>query len=236
MLISVFSCSPGYRMMQHSSHTYTIDTVLSADNIYVKMLAPYKDKMQLQMSEVVGYTDTVLVKGRPEGTLGHFVADAMLAEAKKANPAVLAAIGNAGGIRISNLGPGSIILGKIYELMPYDNELVIVQLRGDVLQQFCNHIAANGGWPVSGISFTMKDKKAVNVLVDGKAIQADRKYIIATNDYLLYGGDNCSFVIGSKAENTGRFIRDILIDDLKRGLKDCKPLHPINEKRIGYAE
>lgn len=232
----IVSCHKHYYPIAYTSKTYAIDTARVADSTYVKMLQPYRQRMEQQMQVVIGFTDTLLTKGRPEGALGNFTADAMLQEAKRINPSVAIAVANSGGIRISQLAPGNITLGKVYEWMPYDNALVIVNIPGNVLQQFCSHMAMNGGWPVSGLSYKIKDKQAIDIKVGGLPLKEDQVYIVATNDYLLYGGDNCSFLTSLKNETTNRFIREILIDEIKNLAKQNKPVHAYIEKRVSYAE
>ncbi len=65
--------------------------------------------------------------------------------------AVDAAFVNYGGIRISQLPKGEVTSGKIFELMPFDNIVVLQKLKGSVLQEFLDLIAERGGWPASGI-------------------------------------------------------------------------------------
>lgn len=232
----IVGCHKHYYPVTYASKTYAIDTACIADSAYIKMLQPYRQQMEQQMQVVIGFTDTLLTKGRPEGALGNFTADAMLKAAKRVNPSAEIAVANSGGIRISQVVPGSITLGKVYEWMPYDNALVIVSIPGKILQQFCNHMAMNGGWPVSGLSYKIKAKQAIDIEVGGQSLREEQVYILATNDYLLYGGDNCSFLTPLKSETTNRFIRDILIDEIKTLAKQNKPVHAYIEKRVSYAE
>src|SRR5690606_11149141 len=106
---------------------------------------------------VIGRTDIPLTKAQPESTLGNFVADAQMIVAKKLDNKVVASVVNYGGIRLNYIAPGELTKGKIFELMPFDNMLTIVEVPGEVLKQFCNHMAKYRGWPVSGITYTIKE-------------------------------------------------------------------------------
>jgi 2',3'-cyclic-nucleotide 2'-phosphodiesterase (5'-nucleotidase family) len=143
---------------------------------------------------------------------------------------------NYGGIRLTYINPGPITRGKMYELMPFDNMLSIVEVPGDVLKQFCNTMAAYKGWPVSGLQFTIKNKKAENILLNGEPVNDNVVYKIATNDYVARGGDNCSFMVPLKKRYTTIFLRDILIDYVAALNKENKPLHPVIQNRIQDAE
>jgi 2',3'-cyclic-nucleotide 2'-phosphodiesterase (5'-nucleotidase family) len=148
----------------------------------------------------------------------------------------VAAIGNYGGIRLPYIAPGPITRGRMHELMPFDNILTIIQIPGAVLQEFCDAIAARKGWPVSGLSFTIKDKKAVELLVAGQPVNPALVYAVALNDYNARGGDNCDFLVALGKRNTGILIRDAMIDYLSALEREGKPLHPALQNRIRYAE
>lgn len=188
------------------------------------------------MQVVIGRTDTNLTKAQPECTLGYFVTDAMLQAAQKRNKQVVAAVCNYGGMRIPYINAGNITVGRMYELMPFDNALTIVEVPGKILIQWCNHMAAMKGWPVSGITYSIKNGMAVDIYINNMQVDENTIYLIATNDYLATGGDKCSFLTPLKSTPVNLFIRDILIDYVKALHKDNKPLHPYIEKRVRYAE
>lgn len=200
------------------------------------MLQPYKKGVDTQMKVIIGHTDIPLTKAQPESTLGNFVADAQLMAAKAIDPKTEISISNYGGIRVPYIDPGPLTRGKMYELMPFDNMLTIVEIPGTVLKQFCNHIAKGKGWPVSGISFTIKDKQAENILINGQPLDEHRYYKVATSDYVARGGDNCDFLSTEKKRFTSIFIRDAMMAYVTRLEQAGKPLHPQIENRIRYAE
>lgn len=233
---TVMSCHKPYYIQGHKEQLYTVEKNAAADSSVIRMLLPYKTGVDTQMRVVIGNTDIPLTKAQPECTLGNFMTDAQLEAARRLDAQVVAAVTNYGSLRINYIGPGDITRGKMYELMPFDNMLAIVEMPGSVLQQFCDAMAARKGWPVSGLRFTIKDKKAENVLVDGKPINQHIVYKIALNDYLARGGDYCSFLAPLKKRYTSIFVRDILMQYLEALKKENKPLHPVIEKRIVYAE
>ena len=163
------------------------------------------------MEGTIVSTDIPLTKAQPECTLGNFMADAMLISAKKIDPKTDGAIANQGGIRLTYINPGPITKGKIYELMPFDNMLAIVEVPGSIMQQFCDAIAARKGWPVSNIHFTIKDKKAINIMIGDQPMNEHRFYKIAINDYMARGGDNCYFLSPLIKKFTTVLLRDALI-------------------------
>jgi 2',3'-cyclic-nucleotide 2'-phosphodiesterase (5'-nucleotidase family) len=233
---TVASCHKPYYIQQHKEQLYTVEKNAPADSSLVRMLAPYKAGVDTQMQVVIGSTDIPLSKAQPECTLGNFMTDAQLEAAKRLDANVVASVVNYGSLRINYISPGPITRGKIYELMPFDNMLAIVEMPGSVLHQLCDLMAARKGWPVSGLQFTIKDKKAENILVDGEPLNEHLVYKIALNDYLARGGDNCDFLAPMKKRYTSIFVRDILIQYVAALQKEHKELHPVLDKRIVYAE
>jgi 2',3'-cyclic-nucleotide 2'-phosphodiesterase (5'-nucleotidase family) len=238
VLTLLSACSPRYapHLASHRDQQYIIAKTYTADSSVNALIAPYKLGVDTQMKVLVGHTDIPLSKAQPESTLGNFVADATLSAAQQIDPKVVAAVGNYGGIRIPYIAPGIITRGKMYELMPFDNMLTIAEIPGRVLRQFCNTMAERKGWPVSGISFTIKDKQAIDILVNGALLNDNLVYKVAINDYIARGGDNCDFLQPLQKRYTTIFLRDALMDYVAALEREGKPLHPVLDKRIRYAE
>lgn len=236
VLALVSACKDPYYVQQRTGRLYVVEKEARQDSAFVKMLHPYKRGVDTQMQVVIGRTDVPLTKAQPECTLGNFMADATFEAGKKLDPKTAAAVMNYGGIRLSYISPGPITKGKMYELMPFDNMLTIVEMPGSVIREFCDKMAAAKGWPVSNLSFTIKDKKATDITIDGQVLNDQIVYKIAVNDYLARGGDNCDFMVPLKKRYTTIFLRDILIEYVARLNNVDKPLHPELENRIRYAE
>ncbi len=234
-LILLSACHRPYYIEQHHDRFYTVNDAAQADSNIVHMIAPYKKEMDDKMQVVIGHTDTMLTKMQPECTLGNFMTDAQLAAARKIQKDVVASVANYGGIRLPYINTGPITLGKMYELMPFDNMLVIADIPGDVMKRFCDHIAKMKGWPVSGIRFDIAGNEAKNIYINNKPLDEHVTYKIAVNDYMANGGDNCDFLVPLKKETTNIFIRDALIDYVKKLEQEAKPLHPKLENRLSYG-
>jgi 2',3'-cyclic-nucleotide 2'-phosphodiesterase (5'-nucleotidase family) len=142
------------------SHQYL--ATAPVDSASYKILQPYKEKLDKEMNEVVSYCDEALNKDVPEGALGNFVSDCLFLKAKEYLGAegnkVDAVLINNGGLRVS-LPQGEITKGKIFELMPFDNELVLVELSGKKFYEMLVFISEKGGMPVSGIRMEINAKK-----------------------------------------------------------------------------
>jgi 2',3'-cyclic-nucleotide 2'-phosphodiesterase (5'-nucleotidase family) len=229
--------APRPLLASHTYRNYEVDTsLLAPDSAITAMLRPYKKGVDTMMKVLIGYTDIPLTKAQPECLLGNFMADATLQAAKKIDPQTVAAIANYGGIRLDYLPPGQLSKGQMYELMPFDNMLTIVEITGVELQKLCDHMAKYKGWPVSGLTYTIKDKVAVDVRINGGPPNDFIYYKIAVSDYLARGGDNCDMLTYCRKRHTSVFIRDAMIGYVVAQSNMGKPLHPEIENRVKYAE
>ncbi|BDQ13469.1 5'-nucleotidase C-terminal domain-containing protein [Sediminibacterium sp. TEGAF015] len=203
------------------------------DTALLNLIQPYSVEINRTMNKVIGFTPTTLTKRLPESGLGNFMADCMqeMAAQKFAVPVDIAFM-NSGGIRAS-LNKGNITVGNIYELMPFDNLLVIQELKGSVLEALFQHIATDGGWPISkGSSFKIQNKKAVDIVVNGKPLDRNATYIVANSDYVAQGGSDAAMLKPFPFQNKGYLIRDALISYVMAITASGKPLDPKIENRV----
>lgn len=216
---------------------YDIKPGSKSDTAVAGLLAPYSSHIAATMYEVIGKLDETLEKKQPDNTLGFFMTDALLAESRKAfNTKVDLALVNYGGIRTNAMQAGNITLGTIYELMPFDNLLVLITVDGKQLQQLLTHIAGRGGWPISGGSYTIKNKEAIEVTIAGEKIIAENKYTIALSDYVANGGDDCSFLTTIPQVNNGYLLRDAIIGYVKSVTASGKTIGKPLANRVTIAQ
>lgn len=197
-----------------TQYKITASDTLKETNRITEFLQPYHDSLQLQMQEVVSYTDNPLIKGNPESNLGNFVADACqwladsLARTGQITNTDFTML-NSGGLRTA-LPKGNITRGNIFELMPFENELVIVYLPSDISDKLFSYIAKRNGNPVSGIKMQIKENEAINIEIQGKKISSNPECKLLTSDYLANGGDNLDFLVNLKRDKTGVKVRDAI--------------------------
>ncbi|TVR90041.1 MAG: hypothetical protein EA411_01000 [Saprospirales bacterium] len=240
-ILLVTGCTRVQHLATVSSANQTVEeaTHPEKDSAVLALIEPYRIEMEAQMSEVIGITETALPLQQPDGPMNRLVADIMLDLAEEESGGkVHFAIQNFGGLRINSLPEGEITLGTMYELMPFENYLVILEISGKTVAQFCDLIAANGGWPVSrGLNFSISDSHATDIAIDGSALDMQATYTIATNDYLADGGDNCYFLTEYEQNNTGVLIRDAFIQHFQRESERGHTLSdPGDGPRINYVE
>ncbi len=213
------SCSSHYvqTTKQASQTRIKVDSLHLYDSATHYFIAPYKKQLDEQMNVVIGTTQTTLLKERPEGTLGNLMADAAIwyAATNYSKP-IDVSVMNYGGIRIPSIQAGNITVGKIYELMPFDNMLDVLEISGQTLNELLQLVAANGGWPVAGVQMTISNKQAIDITIGGAPLQLDKTYTLITSDYIANGGDN-AFMLKNYTKRTGLNykLRDAILDYVK---------------------
>ena len=143
------------------------------------------------------------------------------------------AIQNQGGIRISNISKGPISKGKIFELMPFDNRVVILSLDSMEVQELVQHIVNSGGWPIShSIKIVQDSTEALAILIHGMPLKTDTVYQVGLPDYVANGGSDSGFLKGKSQQQLDLFIRDALIHDLEEFTKNGQVIESVIEGRL----
>jgi 2',3'-cyclic-nucleotide 2'-phosphodiesterase (5'-nucleotidase family) len=198
------ACSPTYTLQSHEDKVVAIQA--SADSTALAIIAPYQNAIEEEMNEALTFTKHNLEKGRPQSTLGNFVTDLCLNYAD-AHICVM----NNGGLR-TTINKGNIRRGTLYELMPFENELVVLELDENDYLGLLNYICKRGGEPFSGISITMKEDGEIINYSQPVDFSKGEKVKVLTSDYLANGGDKMSFFQDKKQLKVGIKLRDAIID------------------------
>ena len=175
-----------------------VDKEIKDDAVLASLLQPYVDKVDAVLSEVIGTATAPFLNDntrKTETAIGDMVADSMLWYANSMNLGADFAFQNGGGIRTS-MADGEIQKQTIYEVLPFDNSVMTVTMKGtDVIALF-NYIpetVGHGAMPQvsEGVSFVIDTAAGIvsDVLINGSPIDPAKEYIIATNSYLASGGD-----------------------------------------------
>lgn len=214
-----------------------IDKSVQPDPAIQQMIQPYSQKVQAEMSELIARADAPLTRTHPEGAMGNLIVDAMRdAATDSTGKPVDVAFTNAGGVR-NDLGAGPITMGSIFEVMPFDNTIVVFELSGEALQKTLNSVAGRGGDPVSGLRMAIDRGQATDIIINGKALDLKAKYRVATNDYVFDGGGHFGGLReATKVVRTGVLLRDALIDEVRKRSQKDGVLHPQIDGRMRVLE
>ncbi|RYF15869.1 MAG: hypothetical protein EOO42_16830 [Flavobacteriales bacterium] len=212
------ACSTKYALVKSNREEYNINTNLAVDSSVIKTYLPYKAELDKEMNEVIGYTAVTLTKSSklPESILGNFFADAVLAQAKKIETNIDFAIPTTNGGLRNDIAQGEITVSKVFELMPFENETVLFTLKGADALSVLKFIASSGGQPVAGVKMKIDNKLPTDILINGKAFDVNKDYVVLTSDYIASGGDGTTGFSKPIAKKVlGLKVRDALLQEIK---------------------
>ncbi|HAQ19279.1 MAG TPA: hypothetical protein DCR40_08630 [Prolixibacteraceae bacterium] len=221
VILFLFSCSPQLSVHQINTHNISVDAFsVNPDSAIQVIVKPFRDSIAYDMSKLVAVSATPLVKGKPESKLTNLVADIILEAGTNycisgnLNFRPDVSYVNYGGLRAS-LPQGQITVGHIFELMPFENEVVLIRISGESMLLMTERIAMRGGEGISGMKLGIRDEKVTSLLIGGKVIDPSASYWLATNDYIANSGDQMSmFANPEDRHDTKMKIRDVLIQIL----------------------
>jgi 2',3'-cyclic-nucleotide 2'-phosphodiesterase (5'-nucleotidase family) len=234
------ACSGPPKIKSVSTGSVEFSTANAAvDSSTYKLIAPYKLEMDKIMNEVLVISDSALTKDLPESSLGNFVADAVLKKTNDmyhpadAQPADICLLNN-GGLR-AQLPKGKITRGNAFELMPFENSIVVLTIDGAHMQQLFQSLVVNNGAPFSGATVKSKSKKITSLKIGGIDFNAAKNYKVVTSDYLAAGGDKYDFFKDPlKIDTLNYKLRDAIIDYMIELNKKGKTLNSRKDGRISY--
>lgn len=238
-LILLGSCSHK-PIVTNVTETHYIINRNEVDSATYKAILPYKKNHDELMAKVVASSEASFLKADVESTLGNLFCDAVLYETKlllaKDSAILDVAIFNKGGLR-NSLPQGNITVGNVFELMPFENEVVLLKLSGAQFKDMCDKIAQKGGIPVGGIRMSIKENFATDISINGKAFDLNRDYWVVTSDYLANGGDNYIFFKNAKERRAMNvLLRDMIITYCEHITAQGKILKPYLDGRIQISK
>ena len=189
-------------------------------------------------SPVLGEAAVTLEKYIPESPLMNFAADALMEMAQlHSEQKIDIAITNKGGLR-SNIAAGTVTFGDVYNVFTFENRLALLTLTGEQLTLLCKEIAKVGGEAISGMRLEItKEGKLVDATVNGKAIEPQATYRIATLDYLAQGNDNLTTLAqGTDLEVTKLLLRDLMVEYIKKETANGRKISAACDGRITVKE
>lgn len=192
----------------------------------LKIIEPYRQKLEAEMGRTIGYASQTMKKMQPESSLGNWFGDMLHRQAERVSGLEIDfAFMNYGGIRLPELSAGDITVGKIFELMPFDNYLVVIEMPGSEVIKLMEAIGSKkGGWPVSSqIKATYySDGKLKQLLIHGQECNKDKTYKVASSNFLADGGDKLDFLVSLKRIDYTVWIRDLMISDIEMFTQEGK--------------
>jgi 2',3'-cyclic-nucleotide 2'-phosphodiesterase (5'-nucleotidase family) len=180
----------------------------ASPNIIDSIVSPYKVGMDAIMDSVIAFSPNDFTKGRPGGSLNNWSADVILSETLSLIPksGPVFCLLNVGGLR-NPINKGGVTVGDIYKLMPFDNEIVMVEMPLSTILDIEVYLKKSGGEPIAGAKIISGKLKLDGIHKDTKS------YWIVTSDYLMNGGDKMNFFEKRLSEDfAGVLMREAMLD------------------------
>lgn len=191
----------GGRVIKSEYSLMQVDEIQGVDETIERLMKPYLNAAKKEAKRVVFHLDRDL----PHEKGGNSeLASAVAASMRSYTKADIGII-NTGGIR-RGLKKGDVTYGDLYEVLPFDNVVMKLEMKGKDLIDLIEFSKKRGGILVfDGI--------------DAKKIEDQTRYTVATVDFLVNGGDGFTqFKKGSIIENTGTYLRDVFLDYIKKNI------------------
>ena len=190
---------------------------------YVK---PYSDNINKDLNNVLAYcTETQdKSKGTWQSNIGNLLAEITFELGnpvfqKRENKTIDVCLLNHGGIR-AVIPKGDVTTRTAFEVMPFENSLIIVGLTGKEIKTLAEYIIKEKKpHPLYGMKIYIdKSTLKINKIeINDKPLDENQLYYVGTSDYLANGGDNMTFFKESKIKFDMEYkLRNMMIDYFKK--------------------
>ena len=226
--------------------TVTIDSRFSAsdaDNLETsRIIGKYKPEVD-KYSEPIGYCPTGLMRGYPVAPMSSWAVDAFMEYAQNwidttsrtdidKNTKIDFALMNFGGIR-TEMPKGNVSKYDILSIFPFDNYLVIEEMDGDKVRMLMEFFAKTRGQVLSNVMLHIDGDSVKECLIGGKPIDDNRKYVVATIDFLYQGGDNLyPLKYSNWVVETRKKMMDIFIEYIQNLTAQGKKIEKSSDNRL----
>ncbi|WP_262733704.1 5'-nucleotidase C-terminal domain-containing protein [Gaetbulibacter sp. NE] len=219
------SCKQENHLYRIEGKQIQITDSLQANSDVEAFIKPYREHVNKNLDSVLAYSVDTYSKndGEYNTAVGNFMADAIY---EQANPVFKKRTGkdidfvllNHGGIR-SILSKGNVTARTAYGLMPFENSMVVVDLKGAQVKELLEYLAkAKRAHPISKLKLVIDaDFNVASASLHDSPIDFDKNYFVLTNDYLYNGGDHMDFFkTNDSLYDLDYKIRNALIDYFKK--------------------
>ncbi|WP_456400495.1 5'-nucleotidase C-terminal domain-containing protein [Mesoaciditoga sp.] len=208
-----------YHKDKNGKVTYTyVGKKIIPDKKIQDLLAAYKAIGEKKLNEPIGYSKVNFsnkgeITRKEDSLIGHLITDAVAWKFK--DQGIQAVLQNGGGIRAS-IAPGTITYRDILTVLPFGNTVVLLKIKGSDLIKAIQwgampHANDTGArlnpW---GLTYVVTPKGVKDIKIQGKPIDPNKVYLIATNDYMASGGDHYSMLKNCEQYNTNYVLADVV--------------------------
>ncbi len=219
VLITTSCNTINYDPQEVHANLIQIDTSITGVDQIKEFIAPYKENLDAQMGTALSYNPTSMTKSdTPLNTrLGNMLAHIARIQGEpvyksRTGNAIDIVLLNNGGIR-AGIPAGDVTTRTAYEVMPFENEMVVAQLQPEQMKELVQYIiVGKRAHPMDGLTIAITPADTT-ISIAGEPLDYDRTYHVLTNDYLMTGGDNMDFFTRAASSTTLDYkVRNAMID------------------------
>ncbi len=215
------SCDDSKKLSQIKGKRIEINDTIPVNAEVEKFIVPYRERVNKDMDKVISYSPDTYSKndGELNTAIGNLMADAVFEQSnpifqKRTGNQIDLVLLNHGGIR-SIISKGNITTKTAYQVMPFENYVVVVALKGRQVVEMVKFLSKKKkAHPIFGLQITLNDDYSLSKFtVNNLPVNPKKTYYVATNDYLYKGGDNMSFFKPNDSLYQLNYkIRNVLLD------------------------
>ena len=224
--LSLYSCKKEtFTLNKIEGKQINISDTLAVNQDIEGFIKPFRERINKDMDSVISYAPETYIKndGEYNTAIGNLMADLVFEQGnlvfnKRTGKNIDAVLLNYGGIR-SIISKGNITTRTAFEVMPFENSIVVVALKGNQIDSMTQYLSrAKKAHPISGLKLRLDKNLAITeALINKEPIEANKIYYVATNDYLYNGGDGMLFFkTNDTVYDLNYKIRNAMIDYFKK--------------------
>jgi len=207
---------------------YQVDGALEPEDSLEQWLAPYRRELEHQMNRRVAVASKPIRYGQPESALGNLTADMVRYRAahemeRFVHLALLDPV-----LFGAELHQGVITVGDLYELIPANETLMVLEVEGRIVRKLADEIAAAGGIPLSGMRMVINGSLASSIVIDYGALDETETYYLATGHSLLSNGRFSSLREYRSRTDHDLLLRELMVDYLR----SHRVIEPFEDLRV----
>ena len=204
----------------------------SATAAVARIVVDAQDEMS-KVKDVIAYSSDNMLKAYPESSLTNWYIDLFMKEVEKlAGKKVHIGVGNFGGVRV-DMPKGEVILDDILSMFPFKNTVLYIEHKGSTIRRILEGMAANSFQVLGGVKVVAENGRLLSVEIDGEPLDDEKVYGLATNSFLLHGGDGLYLADDSLyMKDFGIYVIDLVLNYIKTETEAGRPLSSSTDGRI----
>jgi 2',3'-cyclic-nucleotide 2'-phosphodiesterase (5'-nucleotidase family) len=220
LILFVFSCKTNdLKLRKINAKIVNINENQESNKEIDALIKPYAEDVNNKMNSVLCINPTAIEKkniNKFQNDIGNWMSDVVFSKTKslffiKYKKTLDICLLNSGGVR-TILPAGNVTTRNAFEIMPFENEVVVLELSGEVIYEMAQFIVKEQKpHPMKGMIITLDKNDAIkSIKIGDEMLDNTKLYYVATNDYLAGGGDSMNFL----KKNSQKFITDYKLRNL----------------------